>query len=110
MSLGKFSQEQEPDKLCPVKGEVDEEQTFNTTHATIFDEHDDDERVAGEWEEEYGGVETQQRDRRRLAHREHVGQIIFDETRRLVGAEVERAARRHVSRPVCQHYFRSVET
>jgi len=93
-----------------VKGEVDEEQTLDAAHATIFDEHDDDERVTGEREQEHGGVEAEQRDRRRLGHCEHVGQVVLDQTRRCVRAEVERAARRHISRPVHRHCFRSVET
>ena len=90
------------------EGEVDKEQTLDAPHATVLDEHDDDERVSGEREQEDGSVEAEQGDRRRLADREHLGQVRLDQSSRRVGAEVERT-RRHVGRPVGgQHRFRSV--
>ena len=89
------------------KGEVDEEQTLDAAHSTVLDEHDDDERVSGEREEEHGRVEAEERDRRRLADREHVGKVVLDQSGRRVRAEVERT-RRHVRRPVRRrHRFRS---
>jgi len=42
------------DCLKADKGEVEEQQTLDATHATILDKHDDDERVAGEREQEDG--------------------------------------------------------
>jgi len=89
------------------KGEVDEEETLNATHATIFDEHDDDERVPGKREQEHWGVEAEQGDCRRLADRKHLGQVILDQPSGRIRAEVERA-RRHIGRPVRRHHFRSV--
>jgi len=71
--------------LRPVKGEVDEKQALDATHATILDEHDDDEGIAGEREEENRRVETDERYRGRLVDGEHVRQVVFDQPGRLVG-------------------------
>ena len=64
------------------EGEVDKEQTLDAPHATVLDEHDDDERVSGEREQEDGSVEAEQGDRRRLADREHLGQVRLDQSSR----------------------------